>query len=126
MVSGPCVDIQGNLNGTEAFNALLRAQIQVQSTTAAPGARYELQFRVDGVEYGWYVRKLRGNYPQLDVFASMAPNVPPGWHQFTVWVRLLDSGSITLSNTYTTAQGSPTTNGGALSVNNSQLNLTTT
>src|SRR5690242_5203405 len=46
-ISGGCVSIGGlNLNGTQPFNALLRAFLQVQSTTAATGARYEVQLLV--------------------------------------------------------------------------------
>jgi hypothetical protein len=98
-----------NLNGTQPFNALLRVQVGINSATAAPGARYEVQLIVDGQQRGWYVRRLRGVYPQLDVFAASVQGLSAGKHQFSVQARLLDSGSITLSNTYMTAQGSPTT-----------------
>jgi len=126
MISGPCTELQGNLNGTNDFNALLRAQIQVHSAQGvAANARYEVQLQVDGQEYGWYVRRLRGVYPQLDVFAAMAP-VKAGWHQYTVWARLLDAGTITLSNTYTMAQGSPNYYAGAKSVNANPLTMATT
>jgi hypothetical protein len=126
-IEGGCVDIGGlNLNGTQAFNALLRAMVQVQSTTAAPGARYEVQLVVDGVEYGWYVRRLRGKYPQFDVYTGTAPALPAGSHAYTVVARLLDAGTITLSNTYTSAFGSPVTNPSVKSVDGSQISISNT
>jgi hypothetical protein len=112
-----CSDLNGfNLNGSQPFNTLLRAQITVSSATAVSGARYEVQLLVDGVEHGWYTRRLRGHYPQVDMFAATAQGLAAGGHQFSVQVRLDDGGTITTSNTYITAQGAPTTFPSAQSV----------
>ncbi|HEV7503587.1 MAG TPA: hypothetical protein VGS07_01610 [Thermoanaerobaculia bacterium] len=126
-IEGGCVDVSGlNLNGTQPFNALLRAMVQVHSTTAAVGARYEVQLVVDGLPYGWYVRRLRGVYPQFDVFTATATALSAGSHSYQVLARLLDTGAITVSNTYSSAFGSPTTYPSVKSVNSAQLTLATT
>jgi len=114
-----------NLRATGSFNALLRAQVTIGSATAAAGARYEVQLLVDGSPVAWYTRRLRGVYPQVDVFASTAQNVTAGNHSFSVQARLVDSGTLSLGNVYITASGVPTTypslkttNGGTLTLAN--------
>src|ERR1700687_3184274 len=124
-LEGGCADLGGmNLSGTQQFDTLLRAMVQVQSTTAAVGARYEVQLVIDGVEQGWYVRRLRGKYPQFDVFTGTAQHLSAGSHAYTVVARLLDAGTITTSNTYTSAFGSPTNAYSSVkSVASSQISL---
>jgi hypothetical protein len=107
-IEGGCVDLLGvNLEGTQPFSALLRAMVQVQSATAAPGARYLVELMVDGQPWGRFLRRLRGKLPQFDVFTATALNLAAGGHSFSVQAGLLDPGSITLSNTYSSALGSP-------------------
>ena len=89
------------------------------------GARYEVQLQVDGVEQGWFVRRLRGQYPQADVFAGSVQNVSAGNHVFSVAARLLDSGTLHIDNTYITAQGSPTTYPSFKNVQSSAINVQT-
>jgi hypothetical protein len=98
------------LNGTQAFTALLRVHVPISSTTAAVGARYEVQLVVDGQQYGWYVRRLRGKYPQFDqmMATSRGPSgtgLSAGPHSYTVQARLLDAGTMTLNGTWSAAFG---------------------
>ena len=79
-----------NLNGTQPFNALLRAMVQVQSATAAPGARYLVELAVDGQPWGLYLRRLREKVPQFELFTATATNLAAGGHSFTVLAGLLD------------------------------------
>jgi hypothetical protein len=121
-----CSQLSGNLNGSASFNAHLRAQITIEpDSTAAVGARYEVQLQVDGVEHGWYVRRLRGQYPQVDVFAGTVQNVAAGNHVFSVVARLLDSGTLHIEGTYITAQGSPATYPSVKDVQSSAINIST-
>ena len=123
-IEGGCAALGGvNLNGTQPFNALLRAMVQVQSATAAPGARYMVELAVDGQPWGQYLRRLRGKLPQFDVFTATAMNLAAGGHSFTVLAALLDPGTITVSNTYANAFGSPVTYPGVRSVDTTQLTL---
>jgi hypothetical protein len=127
VLEGGCSDLGGNnLNGSQTFNALLRAQVKVSSTTAPAGSLYAVQLIVDGQQHGWFVRRLRGFYPQDDVFASTIQNVAAGNHSFQVQAQLLSAGQATFVNTYITAQGAPATYPSAQSVNGSQVTLLTT
>jgi len=132
-IQGGCVELGGlNLNGTQPFNALLRVNIAIASTTAAVGARYEVQLLVDGQAAGWYNRRLRGVYPQYDLFTatSRGPSglgLSAGGHGYTVQARLLDSGTMTLAKgTWANAFGSPTSNPSAGEANLSQIAVTST
>jgi hypothetical protein len=111
-----CPQLTGSLNGSAAFNALLRAQLSLSSGTAAAGSRYEVQLLVDGVEHGWYVRRFRGEFPQVDIFGGSVQNLAAGAHTFQVQARVLDSGTMRFTTTYITAQGTPATYPGAKSV----------
>jgi hypothetical protein len=124
-IEGGCVDLLGvNLEGTQPFNALLRAMVQVQSATAAPGARYVVELLVDGQPWGHFLRRLRGKLPQFDVFTATARNLTAGGHSFSVQAGLLDAGTITVSNTYSSALGSPVTYPSVRSINAAPLQLT--
>jgi len=123
-IQGGCVALGGvNLNGTQPFNALLRAMVQVQSATAAPGARYMVELAVDGQPWGQYLRRLRGKVPQFDLFTATATNLAAGGHSFTVLAALLDPGTITLSGTYASAFGSPVTYPSVRSAGGAELTL---
>lgn len=123
-IEGGCAALGGvNLTGTQPFNALLRAMVQVQSTTAAPGARYMVELAVDGQPWGQYLRRLRGKVPQFDLFTATATNLAAGGHSFTVLAALLDPGTITVSGTYASAFGSPVTYPSVRNVDSTGLTL---
>jgi hypothetical protein len=123
-IEGGCTDLGGiNLAGTQPFNALLRAMVQVQSATAAPGARFFVELVVDGQPWGQFVRRLRGGLPQFDVFTATATNLAAGGHSFSVLAALLDPGTMTVSNTYSNALGSPATYPAVTSADPAQLTL---
>jgi len=126
-IEGGCADLGGiNLQGTQPFNALLRAMVQVRSATAPPGALYLVELVVDGRPWGQFVRRLRGRLPQFDVFTATASNLAAGGHSFAVLAALLDPGTITVSNTYSSAFGSPTGYPSVSSVEPAQLTLANT
>ncbi len=123
-IQGGCAALGGvNLNGTQPFNALLRAMVQVQSATAAPGARYLVELAVDGQPWGLYLRRLRDKVPQFELFTATATNLAAGGHSFTVLAGLLDPGTITLSGTYASAFGSPAAYPAVRSVDGAELML---
>jgi hypothetical protein len=113
------------MNSSQPFNATLRATVLIASATAAVGARYSVQLRIDGVEHGWYLRRLRGNYPYSEYFEGTVQNVPAGNHIFSVAMNMIDTGTITVGGTYVTAQGSPATYPSAKTVGSGQTTLTT-
>jgi hypothetical protein len=105
----------------------LRAQLTLQpDSTAAVGARYDVQLLVDGVEHGWYLRRLRGQYPQAEVLAATAQNLAAGYHTFSVQARLLDAGTLHIENTYITAQGASTSYPSVQDVVGPAINIQTT
>lgn len=98
-----------NLQGSEAFNVLLRTQIDIGvESTAGIGARYEVRLLVDGQERGWYLRRLRSPLPQTDRFQGSAQNLTAGNHAYSLQARLLDPGMLVFHQQWLTAQGAPT------------------
>lgn len=90
----------GNIVNSVPTNELLRANVSIHGPTSnfANGIRMEIQLTVDDVEYGHFVRRLRGlNYTNVDdsyEVASTAQNLPAGTHTFSVKARLLDNGTV--------------------------------
>ena len=102
--------VGGNVNGSDPFNVLLRAYFSIEPATTAPvGAQYEVKLLVDNVEHGWYIRRLRGNYPYGESFEGSAQGLTAGDHTFSVVVKLASGtpGSMSLKGSWMTAQGAP-------------------
>lgn len=97
-----------NLKTNDPFHVRLLAYVQLTETNLAVGGEYEIQLRIDGVQYGWYVRAYRGQVPQGDRFGAIAQNIPAGNHKYEVWARVLDPGYITFRQQLATSMGSPT------------------
>lgn len=114
---------QQNLQATGAFNVLLRASVSIDTVTAAPGSRYEVQLLVDGVEHGWYLRRLRCQLPQYDRFEGTAQNIPAGNHVYSLQARLLDGGTVTFGQQWLTAQGAPIAYPGAKDVSVTEITI---
>lgn len=122
-----------NVNSSGAFNLLLRAQPTVVSATASSGARFEIQLRLatsttdtNPVIASWELRRLKGTYPQAEHVGGTLQNVAAGTYVYSMWIRMLDSGSATFSNAWTTAQGVPNSYPSARSVASSDSTVTTT
>ncbi len=96
-----------NIVAGGSFNTRLLGYMQIAQAAAAPGAEYEIQFRIDGVEHGWYVRKYNGLLPQGDHFNAIAQNLSAGSHTFEVYGRLLSAGSLTFQMQYIASIGAP-------------------
>ena len=109
VVSTGCTQVsQNNLFAGAAFNLRLLGYLQVGSTTVAPGGLYEVQFLIDGVAHGWFVRNYRGMIPQGDHFGTTATNITAGAHRLEIQVRLLAAGTMTFSQQFVTSMGAPT------------------
>ncbi len=109
VVSTGCAQVsRNNLFTSSAFNLRMLAYLQIGNTTVAPGGQYEVQFLIDGVPRGWFVRSYKGMIPQGDHFGGIATNVPSGAHRFEVQVRLLAAGTMTFTQQFTTSMGAPT------------------
>lgn len=109
IISTGCTDVsQNNLFAGAAFNLRMSAYLQIGATTVAPGGQYELQFLIDGVAHGWFVRNYKGMLPQGDFFGAVATNLAPGTHRFEVQVRLLAAGTMTFVQQWATSTGAPT------------------
>src|SRR6266545_4852498 len=94
VVSTGCTQVnQNNLFTSTAFNLRLLAYLQIGATTVTPSGQYEMQFLIDGVPHGWFVRNYKGMLPQGDFFGTIAANVPAGTHRFEAQVRLLAAGT---------------------------------
>ena len=117
-IQSGCLAIgERNLAASTQFHAILRAQPTISRTpspTALPDSSYELQLRLGATRddpqarvAAHEVRRLRGKYPQADHLGGIASNLPPGAYVYSLWVRLLDPGSITFDNTWISAQGIP-------------------
>lgn len=112
-----------NLAASTRFHAILRAQptiLRDPAPTAAAGAAYEVQLRLGATRNDPHariaateLRRLRGKYPQADHVGGIVPGLPPGAYVYSLWARLLDPGSITFDNTWTSAQGVPAAAGDA-------------
>jgi hypothetical protein len=65
VVSTGCAQVgQNNLFTSTAFNLRMPAYLQIGNTTVAPGGQYEMQFPIEGVAKGWFVRSYEGMLPQ--------------------------------------------------------------
>jgi hypothetical protein len=109
IVSTGCVDVnQNNLFPGSAFNLRMLAYLQIGAATVAPGGSYEMQFLIDGVTHGWFVRAYKGMLPQGDFFGSVVANLPAGTHKFEVQVRVLAAGYLKFVQQWATSMGAPT------------------
>lgn len=104
-----CTEMTRNTNivAAEAFNTRLLGYLRIDDAIATAGTRYEVQFTIDGNPYGWYIRAFRGMLPQGDHFAAVAANLPAGPHSFEIRARMLDRGSLTFGQQFTTSMGAP-------------------
>src|ERR1043165_3885415 len=60
-----CLDNnKNNLMPGTPVSARLLGYLRIETATAAPGAHYEVQFLVDGIAVGSYLRAYRGLIPQ--------------------------------------------------------------
>jgi hypothetical protein len=115
-----------NIVAGGAFNARLMAYLQLAQATAAAGAEYEIQLRIDGVQHGQYVRRYNGLLPQGDHFNGTAENLSAGNHTFEIYGRLLSSGSLTFQQQYIASLGAPTSYPVLKEVNNGSFTVTGT
>lgn len=129
-MAGGCQLINGaNFQASVPVNALLRGMTSVvqamggYTSTAAVGARYEVQLLIDGLQYGWYQRRVRA-YPQREYFEATAQNIPVGDHHYTLAVRLLDPGQLIFDQRWITATGAPNVNPSMKSVLTGAIILT--
>jgi len=124
-IQGPCLIPGTNIRSLNPFNLLARAQLKIVESTAAPGARYEVRFRLvdaGNVEYdaGQYVRVIRADpvapsqplLPQGDTYNGSVQNLPAGNYKLLVQARLLDAGSIRFNLQFASGQAAPTSIGG--------------
>jgi hypothetical protein len=121
-----CVDLgNNNLFASGQFHTRLLVYLQIGavSMNLPLGAEYEVQLRVDGVQYGWFVRAYRGRLPQGDHFGTVALSLPAGAHKYEIFARLLDSGSITFTQQFSTSMGSPSSFPYASNVTSSQFTI---
>lgn len=103
-----CLDnSKNNLMPGTPVNARLLGYLRIEAATAAPGAHYEVQFLIDGIAIGSYLRAYRGLTPQGDHFNATMPYLSAGNHIFEIQAKLDDPGTITLSQEFTTSIGSP-------------------
>lgn len=108
VIATGCVqESQNNLFTSTDFNLRMLAYLQIGSTTVAPRGEYQVQFLIDGVPRGWFVRTYKGMLPQGDHFGSIATNVPAGTHRFEVQARLMASGTMTFTEQFITSMGAP-------------------
>lgn len=118
LVQSKCDYVPGNIDASQTAHALLRGLIETASGNVSPGARLEVQLRVDGIEHGWYVKRLNGvldnldqmvrvKYPDTFIFEGTAQDLTAGAHVFELWARLLDAGHVTTGFTWITATGVP-------------------
>lgn len=98
---------QTNIVAGGSFNARLLGYLRIDATSVSLGAQYEVQFLVDGVAHGWYVRAYQGMLPQGDHFNVAVANLSSGNHVFQIQARLLGSGWITFGQQYITSIGAP-------------------
>lgn len=103
-----CLDNnKNNLMPGTPVSARLLGYLRIETATAAPGAHYEVQFLVDGIAVGSYLRAYRGLIPQGDHFNAILPYLSTGNHIFEIRAKLDDPGTITFSHEFTTSIGSP-------------------
>lgn len=124
-----CTDL-GNRNIRISTGAtasiLLSANLAIESATAANGSLYEVQLMIDSVVEGWYLRRIRGIYPDQQHFEAVAPSISSGNHTFAVKARLLNTGSITFNQQWIVAQGVPNSYPSAHSVNQNSITISST
>jgi len=120
-------NVQGkNLRASETVNVMLHAMISLSLTSTVPvGSPYEVQLLVDGVQYGWYARRVRV-LDQQDFFEASIQNLSAGDHTYELAARLLPgvSGQLIVGGSWITATGAPASNPSAASTAASQLTLT--
>lgn len=123
----PCADTTGDsrpaaplglLNGTETFNAVIRANVRVDCFYNVPaGGRYQLKLYVDGVEIAGatkFVEMKPGSstaplVPQGDEIAGLAQNLAPNVnHKVELKASMVDGGTGDFGVAYVTGQGVPT------------------
>jgi hypothetical protein len=109
----------GLLNGTQTFNAVIRANVRVDCfSNVPPGGRYQLKLFVDGVEIAGstkFVEMKPGSstaplVPQGDEIAGLALNLAPNVnHMVEVKASMVDGGVGDFGVAYITGQGVPVT-----------------
>lgn len=122
------------LRSTGTFNALLRAFLRIDAVSgAAPGARFNVRFLIDGVEVGGATRFIRMKpestaalLPQGDDFNATAHGIIAGNHLFEVKARMVDGGTMRVGLAWLTAQGSPIAYPSGRSVLDGAVNITGT
>jgi hypothetical protein len=107
-ITSTCSSLAGNLNAAQAANVLLRAYLRIDSTTLPDGALYAIQLQVDGVEHGWYSRRVNvAAIPYGEYFEGTIQNLAAGSHVFGMAVSVFVPGALTIGQTWITTQGSP-------------------
>lgn len=132
-IQSGCLGLSGyNIRSTGAFNLIHRGYIRLEAfdnssppkyTTAAPGARFEVRFLLDGTEVGWYSRTYNGSLPQGDMFLGTAQAKATGNHKLEMQARMVSPGTIVIGQQWLTGQGSPTTLPSNKSVNGAVISV---
>jgi hypothetical protein len=122
-----CVDnSKNNLMPGTPVSARLLGYLRIEASTAAPGAHYEVQFLIDGIAIGSYLRAYRGLTPQGDHFNAVMPYLSAGNHRFEIQAKLDDPGTLTFSHEFTTSIGSPFSYPAFTQTNSSSFTVTGT
>ena len=105
--SGCADNNRNNLMPGTPVAARLLGYLRIDGATVSPGAHYEVQFLIDGMPVGSYIRAFQGILPQADHFNAIMPYLPAGDHVFEIHARLDDPGTITFGHEFTTSIGAP-------------------
>jgi hypothetical protein len=113
-IASGCVNTNEiNVAALAPFHGSFRVQTAIVGSTATNNSRFQIQLRLFSTTNSTTTilldetRRLHGLYPQSDHFGVIKPDLAAGTYVYSVWVKLLASGSITFSNTWSTAQGYP-------------------
>jgi hypothetical protein len=110
-----------NLSPNVPVNLLLRASANVSSSTAGTNLRYEVRLVVsrqtlqslpdlpaaDVLMSRTAIKRVNSSIPQQDTVEGTLRNVPAGDWRYSMWARMIDTGSITFHYNWISAQGVP-------------------